>query len=392
MPSVRRILVLTVFESFAVVLIERGVYFFTHEALGFTDIENLWLALGFGAAYVTGALASHGFSVRLAERTVLVAAVLGQVATEAVIFAVPTVAVVVAGSVLLGFLNGLKWPVVESYLSAGQTPRQAVRTVGRFNLAWSGAVAPALVVAGPVIAWHAPALFLLAGGVNLATVLLAWPLARRPVHLPEDHPERPKPGEMARIGALLASARWSMIAGYSLMWVLAALMPDVFAGLGYGVRWATALSSVLDVVRFAAFAVLTAWPGWHGRGGPLAAVVFALPAGFFMVLYGPNLATVLVGEMVFGAAAGMTYYAALYYALVAKNAAVEAGGGHEGLIGAGFAIGPTAGLVGRGLGPVVGGRVVGMLAGLGPLVVLCAAGALRSLVRLGRDARRETPP
>ena len=49
MPRIGRLLLLTLLESFATVLIERGVYFYTYNRLGFTDVENLWMALGFGA-------------------------------------------------------------------------------------------------------------------------------------------------------------------------------------------------------------------------------------------------------------------------------------------------------------------------------------------------------
>jgi len=101
-----------------------------------------------------------------------------------------------------------------------------------------------------------------------------------------------------------------------------------------------------------------------------------------MALFGADLAVVLVGELLFGLSVGMTYYAALTYAMVVKNAAVDAGGSHESLIGAGFAIGPASGLVGDYLAPVVGGRFVGRIVGVAPLVVVCAVGAAVSLIRM----------
>ena len=106
----------------------------------------------------------------------------------------------------------------------------------------------------------------------------------------------------------------------------------------------------------------------------------ALPAGLFIYLFGKSLGVVLAGEVLFGLAAGMTYYAALYYAMVVKNASVDAGGVHEGLIGAGFALGPAAGLAGIALKPALGSKVLGTIAGIGPLFVLCAVGAARALV------------
>jgi hypothetical protein len=394
-----RLLVITFIESFATTLIERGVYFYSHDRLAFTDGENLGLALGFGAAYALGALSSHGLARRMSEKGLLLASLVAQIAGHMTLFfsAGPTLLVVM--NAVLGCLNGLKWPVVESYVNAGQTPREQVGTVWRFNLSWAPAVALGLVAAGPLIEWWSPSLFASAAALNLASLALLWPLDRRPVHLPLDHPERPVPQAMARYRALLASSRWSMLGSYSLMWILAALLPRVYADLDIGVRGATALSALLDVLRTAAFLVCGLWRSWHNRRWPLVLVIFGLPAGFFLSLFGPDLAgvlagrgglglaLVLVGEVIFGLVAGTTYYAALYYAMVVKNAAVEAGGAHEGLIGAGFAVGPLAGLAGSWMAPAVGGAVAGMSLGVSPIVITCSAGAVWFLAKCGRYPR-----
>ena len=51
-----------------------------------------------------------------------------------------------------------------------------------------------------------------------------------------------------------------------------------------------------------------------------------------------------------------------------KNASVEAGGGHEGLIGTGFALGPLAGLIGVAIQPHIGSEVGGTLRGAAPIL------------------------
>lgn len=387
-----RVLTITFLESAATIFIERGLYFYTHERLGFTGAQNLGLALAWGVAYVAGAQLSHGASRRLSEKGLLALALVGQVLGHAVLCVWAGSYTVVAVTMAIGCVTGLKWPVVESYVAAGRTPNDQAAAIGRFNLSWAGAVPLALVAAGPLIAWRPEALFAAAGLLSVVSLVLTWPLERRLVHLPHDHPERPTPGRMARYRGLLASARWSMLMGYSLMWILAALLPSVFAGLGVGVTWATALSGLLDVFRFLAFLTLGLYRGWHNRVGPLALVIVGLPAGFFMALFGADLAVVLVGELLFGLSVGMTYYAALTYAMVVKNAAVDAGGSHESLIGAGFAIGPAAGLVGDYLAPVVGGRFVGRIVGVSPLVVLCAVGAAVSLVKVARATASARSP
>lgn len=384
MSRLTRLLVIVFLESAATIFIERGLYFYAHERLGFTGAENLGLALAWGVFYVVGALASHGVSRRLSEKGLLVLTLVGQVLGHATLCVWSGSYMVVAMTMVIGGITGLKWPVVESYIAAGRTPKDQARAIGRFNLSWAGSVPLALVAAGPLISWRAEGLFAAAGLLSVGSLILVWPLERRPVHLAADHPERPTAGQMARYRGLLGSARWSMLTSYSLMWILAALLPGVFAGLKVGVRWATALSGLLDVFRFGAFLTLGLYRGWHNRGGPLAFVIVALPTGFFVALFGTNLATVLAGELLFGVSLGITYYAALYYAMVVANASVEAAGSHEGLIGTGFAIGPVAGLAGDGLAPVVGSRVLGRIVGVAPVIVVCAVGAMRSLVKVAR--------
>ncbi len=390
MDRLRRLLLITFLESFATVCVERGVYFFSHEHLGFSDAANLALALVFGVAYVLGALSSQRLSRRLTEKKLLSLAILGQVPVQAVLAVLAPAGVLFAGVGVVGFLNGLKWPVMESYVSAGRTPSATARAIGRFNIAWSASVPAALVTVGPILSGWANGLFVLPAAISLVSLYLIRPLAGRPLHLPADHPERPAAGQLARFRGLLGASRWNMLASYSTLWVMAALMPRIFQReLGFAVAAATALSAVVDLVRLGAFAALGRYHGWHDRAGPLVGSIMALPAGFFMVLFGRSVAVVLAGEVVFGLAAGMTYYAALYYAMVVENASVGAGGIHEGLIGLGFAAGPAAGLAGIKLSPFLAGEALGLLAGTGPLLVVCWTGALRSL--RGTSKRDRSP-
>ena len=393
MNRLRRLLLIVFLESFATVCVERGVYFFSLKRLGFSDAANLALALAFGAAYVAGALASHRLSKRLTEKRLLLMSVFGQFVVHALLVVHAGPSALFVGIAALGLLNGLKWPVVESYVSAGRTPLATARAVGRFNIAWASAVPLSLVAAGPIISFWPSGLFALPGAINLVSLWLILPLTVSPVHLPHDHPERLAAGRIVRYRALLVSSRWTMLASYASLWVLAALMPRIFRDLGFSVTAATALAAVVDVQRLMAFALLERYRGWHNRVSPLVVSIIGLPVGFFMVLFGANVAVVVAGEVVFGLGAGMTYYAALYYAMVVENASVGAGGAHEGLIGLGFAIGPAAGLVGIKLSPALGSEVVGILTGLGPVFVICAAGALWSVGRIRRgDPEKTSPP
>jgi hypothetical protein len=195
-------------------------------------------------------------------------------------------------------------------------------------------------VTGLIVGTRIPSLFFwFPALLNVFAALLTLKLPKEPVHLEHSHPERPIAGELDRLRALLGSARWSMIGSYALFYVLAPLMPSLLAQLELPVTLATPVASILDAVRVVTFGALGALAGWHGKRAPMWLVGAALPGGFLMILLGPSLPILILGEVIFGVAAGFAYTAALYYALVAENASVDAGGAHEGLIGIGIGLG-----------------------------------------------------
>ncbi len=389
--------VLTFLESIAATLIQRGIYFFTHENLGFSQSQNLWIAFGFGVAYVGGALVSHGLSKRFGERRVLLGSVLALLALHSLLALVPAAAVLVASVFGTAIVQGIKWPVVESYVSAGRAPKQLLPLLSRYNVTWATAGFVAIGITGLIVGTHIPALFFwFPALLNFVAALLVLKLPARPFHFDNSHPERPAESELQSMRALLGSARWSMTGSYALLYVLAPLMPTLLARLALPVTLATPVASILDATRVITFGALGALAGWHGKRTPMWLALLGLPSGFLLILLGNSLPLVIVGEVVFGVAAGFTYTAALYYALVSANASVDAGGAHEGLIGIGIGLGPLSGLAGQLL---IGQRLPFWQAGPGleplvalaltttPIIAVCLFGSLRSLFRLrGRPA------
>jgi predicted MFS family arabinose efflux permease len=383
---IRLIFLITFIESLVTSLVERGILFYAEDQLGFSQAENLWLALLFGLAYVVGALGSHRASRALGERRWLVLMIVTHFVLHMALATEPSVVLVFVLNTVLGLSSGSKWPVIESFMSAGLTPREAVSSVGRFNMAWSSSVVIAVAVSGYLIEIWPPSLFLVPAALNVVTFVLLWRLPAKPVHLEHDHPHRPNPRQITRLKSLLVSSRWSMFGSYTLMFLLAPLLPFIFADrLMFDPGPATIMASLIDLSRFLTFFAMWLWIGWHGKRSVLVLGVAMMPIGFLMTLLGGDLGTVLLGEIVFGAAAGMTYYAALYYAMVVQNAAVEAGGAHEGLIGSGFAVGPAIGLVGISVGGAATGSPGLMAATTAPFLILCAVAGLWTL----RKARAE---
>ncbi|MEQ9455550.1 MAG: MFS transporter [Phycisphaeraceae bacterium] len=372
----RRILILTFLGSIATTLIELGMYFYTHKMLGFSELANLSLALGWGLTYVTGALLSHRLAKRLGERNLAFTVSFVQLTMNLVIWSNPTPFVLTTCFLVIGVATGMMWPVIESYISSGLTPRHARRIIGYFNLTWSSAVAVALIATGVILDTLPPAsMMLAAAGLNALVCLMILGLRARPRHMDLDHPERPPADQLHRWQHLLNSSRWTMLASYTLLFLMAPLLPEIFTDLGLTPAMAAYAAAALHAVRFLTFAGMIFFPQWHNRSWPLVAALALQPVSFLIILFGPSVPIVIFGEILFGWCAGISYFAALYYAQVIQNASVEAGGEHEGLIGAGFAIGPLLGIIAM----TAGGSLWIVALTTGPFLALTAWKAARTL-------------
>lgn len=389
--SLTPLLAIAFIESFATILVERGVYFYTEDHLGFSAVQNLGLALGIGVSYVAGALTSHKLTHLLGEKRLLINTMVLHFLLHACLAIFGAVVPFLVFNCILAFFTGLKWPIIESYVSAGRTSSQTARAVGLFSIAWSLAVPLGMAAAGQLIAWMPFSLFAAAALVNLVTIAMVWRLDAHPIHLAHDSPHRPDAVELSRIGHLMTSSRWSMFASYMLLFLVVPLMPGIFKSMGYGVAAAAVLAAGVEVVRAMTFIVMVNTRDWHGHPYGLLFTALLLPVGLLLMLFGSDLPVVfsgqplvlvLTGEVVFGVAAGFAYYAALYYAMVHANASVESGSAHESLVGLGFAVGPAIGLAGYLFAGVSGGPTAGMSISLAPVILLCAAGGIWPLGRM----------
>lgn len=376
------LLILSFAGSAASVLAGRGVYFFAFNQFGFDDSQNLWLALGSGAMYVIGALPSHALALRFGERNLMLIAIVPQIICLGAMCLLPRPAVIVAGLLLFQFCNALMWPVVESYVSAGRSPRETARALGRFNITWALATPLAVLWIGPIIQDLTNWLFGIGAAMFILVGVLTSYLPGRIAHLAHDDPQRMSPQRREAAARLLVSSRWLLLYSYALFYLLVPLFPQLFERLGYDVEEKTRLASVTDFARWFTFLCMHLAPWWHDRASVLWAAIVLLPASALVILLVPDAGVIVGGEIVFGIVEGGIYYAALYYAMVVKNASVDAGGAHESLIGLGYTIGPVAGLIGFGMaGKDWMFQFWPMLLGIGPVVLVCTVGAVWPLVR-----------
>jgi hypothetical protein len=414
------LLAITASESFATILIEKGIYFYTRDVLAFSDKSNLLLGFGIGVFYVAGALLSHRISKAIGEKNLLLTVFAAQMICHIGLMAFPATLPFLILTLLLQVVTGLKWPVLESYVSAGRGQQSLSKAIGRFNMSWAFAVPLAMFFFGPLteIAWinkHiAPGagVFVAAACIHLTCLVCALRLEPSPAHLAHDAPERPDPILLLRYEKLMVSSRWTMMLSYLLIFFLTPVIPSIFGTapetgqtdpnqlikhhLGFSLTWAPAMNSFVELVRALAFLALFLTPVWHNKSSMLTFAAISLPIGFLMTLFGGDLAALLPANLVWSAhlflvmaglffvslGSALAYYGALYYAMVVANASVDAGGSHEGLIGSGFALGPALGLASLWAANVAGSPILGMMACVLPCLALGLWAGLRPLAKL----------
>lgn len=328
-----------------------GIPFIAKHTYDFSQVRNLLLAGAMGAIYTLGAFTAGALTRRL-ERRLSPRDVLG--AAIAVLSLVCLAPILVRGewalwlAALVGtYVTSIIWPVIESYVTAGRHGASMRSALGWFNLTWAPAVAIPLFVMAPILERHgewAISGFASVGLVGL--VLLAW-FAPRPVH---HDPETADAHVGPEYRLLLRSARVLLPVSYVLSAAMNPILPYRFEDLGVDVGWETPAAATWIVVRVITFLLLWRLGFWHGRWGALLLGAIAMTGGFALVVAGPTIATVLAGLACLGVGLGVIYYAALYYAMAVGRAQVDAGGTHEGLIGAGYTVGPLAGLGGVAMG------------------------------------------
>ena len=76
---------------------------------------------------------------------------------------------------------------------------------------------------------------------------------------------------------------------------------------------------------------------------PVRVFHWLMVLSFAAVLLVPNLAVIVIAQLVFGLAVGLIYYSSLFYSMDVGDTKGEHGGFHEALIGVGLFAGPAVG-------------------------------------------------
>jgi MFS family permease len=238
---------------------------------------------------------------------------------------------------------------------------------------------------GPYVKHGAADLILVLAGVHIGCAALLTRFGKEP--LPHSHETvHEVPPHYAQ---LLVTFRWLLPLSYLVSSAMIPFLPTLMDRLGIKAESHAMLAATWLLFRTIGFAVMGRSHGWHGRWlHPIVALVLML-CGFAMVAlayvvggaeFGKGV--LLAGLAFFGLGMAAIYAGAIYYAMEVGQAQVEAGGAHEGLIGAGYTLGPAIGL---GAAIAESGKVLSP-EHLAPAVL--AVIAVLSLVVAGVVARR----
>lgn len=358
------VLWLTFVNSMGTGVVTNGIFFLAKSAYGLGVKGNFALGIVLGLTYIGGAKAvgplldwlrrSPTHSTRGAFRWICVGCgalcVVPFVARAFGLGGTWPVWVLVA---LYAPLTGCMWPITEAYLSGGRRGEKLRRALGAFNITWSIALVAALWVIGPLVKGFPLEVIAALGVMHVATLVLVQRLPAEPAaHTEEGH--EPHPAVYSR---LLSAHRLLLPLGYLIVSTMSPYLPTAFGAMGIAIVWHTPLTATWHASRVVGFMWLQHDHRWHGTWtGPALATV-ALVVGFAMVMLSPKLGApgpepggavpVLVlaaGLILLGLGVAAIYTGALYYAMEVGGSDVDAGGTHEALIGAGYAIGPGIGL------------------------------------------------
>ncbi len=338
-----------------------GLSFIAKHIYGFDQTRNLLLFALMGAVYAVGALSAGAVTRRLRRLVSPRGLLAWAIALQAAVCALPITTDsewalwVAAGAVSL--LASLTWPIIESYVTAGRHGPRMRSAIRWFNMTWMSATVVPMFVMAPILEHHGEWAI---GGLAVVNLVAVGALVFFASHPAEHDAAIAAAHVTASYPNLLKSVRVLLLFSYVLTSVVTPLLPYRFEQLGVvDVEWETPCTATWMIVRIAALVVMWWLPFWHGRWGTLLLGALAMTGGFAVVVLAGSLPLLLLGFGGLGVGLGVIYNAALYYAMSTGGATVEAGGTHEALIGAGYAVGPLIGLAGTALGG--GAAIVGVV-------------------------------
>ena len=341
-------------NSFATTYYFYYFYFFMQTVYGFGNQANLALAALNGAVYAFMSWQAGRFAQRFGYFTALKVGfviMMGALAVGSQLHSAGGHIVVMAVAVV-GMC--FTWPTIEGLVSEGETAAGVQRMVGIYNMIWAGIGAVAYFSGGAMLEKFGPkSLFYVPVAIQLTQLSLTlWLESRARRHiviagqasrLPTVPEPAPHPHPAARTKMFLRLAWLANPFAYIAINTLIAVIPGVAKRLELSTMVAGFCCSAWCFARLGAFFILWRWNGWHYRFRWLLAAYVALVGSFAAILMAPNLAVLVLAQIVFGTVASLIYYSSLFYSMDLGDTKGEHGGIHEAAIGLGNFAGPAVG-------------------------------------------------
>jgi predicted MFS family arabinose efflux permease len=251
------------------------------------------------------------------------------------------------------------WPALEALVTDGASGAARAHLVGIYSVVWAACSALSYFFGGGLFEWlGSGSIFWLPPGLHLLQIAVLWGFARGHERTPVALLTQPPPAaetlslKHGRDPRSFQRMAWlanpfACVAAFTLL----AMIPELARRMGLSTTMAGFFCSIWFFARLAAFVVMWQWQGWHYRFRWLLGGYMLLIMGFATVLTADGLFWLGVGQVAFGLAVGLLYYASLFYSMDVGEARAEQGGIHEAMMGAGNFVGPGIGALSLLLAP-----------------------------------------
>lgn len=328
------------------------VFFLFRDRHGFGNLGNLGVAALMGLVIALASWRSGRLAQRRGCTRTMVFGLLGMIVALAVGAVFSSLPVQLAVMVAWAASQFMVWPALEALVTEGASGDARAHLVGIYSVVWATCSALSYFFGGGLFEWlGSGSIFWLPPGLHVLQLVVLWAWARRqretpaaPPPLPEAETLALKHGREPRAFLRMAwlANPFACVAAFTLL----AMIPELARRMGLSTTQAGLFCSIWFFARLAAFVVMWQWPGWHYRFRWLLGGYLLLILGFASVLTADGLLWLGVGQVAFGLAVGVLYYASLFYSMDVGEARAEQGGIHEAMMGAGNFVGPGVAALG----------------------------------------------
>lgn len=378
-PSRLRLFVFEALGSLACGYYGNYVFFLFRDRYGFGNLGNLGIAALMGGVIALASWQGGKFAQRNGCIRAMYAGLSGMMVALAMGAGFTSIPMQLAVLVLWAVSQFMVWPALEALVTEGAEGAARAHLVGIYSVVWAACSAFAYFFGGGLFErLGSGSIFWLPPGLHLLQFLVLWSYTRRQGEAPPapagSLPLNREPLHAGRRVCPLTFQRMAWLANpfaCVAAFTLLAMIPELARRMGLSTTLAGWFCSIWFFARLAAFVVMWRWPGWHYRFRWLLGGYLLLIIGFVTVLTADGLFLLGLGQLAFGLAVGILYYASLFYSMDVGEARAEQGGIHEAMMGAGNFVGPGIGALSLIVAPQAGvWSVTGLLVvGLALLVV-----------------------